>query len=68
MRDHFRVSVSPPRNNYNMDRHVLVALFLVGTVLLMIFKGYRLTQAKGAVLFALSLVFAASFFFVYQSP
>jgi cation:H+ antiporter len=45
------------------------AMFVVvGTMLLMLFKGYRLTRAKGAVLFALYLVFAASFFFVYQSP
>ena len=42
------------------------AMFIVvGTMLIMLFRGYRLTRAKGAVLLALYAVFAASFFFIY---
>jgi cation:H+ antiporter len=43
------------------------AMFIVvGTMLIMLFRGYRLTRAKGVVLLALYAVFAASFFFIYR--
>lgn len=43
------------------------AMFIVvGTMLIMLFRGYRLTRAKGVVLLLLYGVFAASFFVIYR--
>lgn len=54
-----------PREIYFM----FPAMFIVvGVMLFLLSRGYRLTRAKGAVLLLLYLAFAAVFFLVYRGP